>query len=88
MGWGNILKAVKVLLDNIKNQIPTIVHCIGGNNRSPLVVEAAYFALTGQHLQDEYQGFPNHLIYNMEKGYLPFSLIEIEMKLQHLKEPK
>ncbi|MCH5238029.1 MAG: dual specificity protein phosphatase family protein [Muribaculaceae bacterium] len=51
MGWENILKAVKVLLDNIKNQIPTIVHCIGGNNRSPLVVEAAHYVLTGLHIE-------------------------------------
>ena len=42
MGWENILKAVSVLLNCVQNQIPAIVHCIGGNNRSPLIVECLY----------------------------------------------
>ncbi|WP_356911136.1 hypothetical protein [uncultured Muribaculum sp.] len=45
IGWSNILKCVKIIIDNVRNDIPTIVHCVGGNNRSPLVVECAFYAL-------------------------------------------
>lgn len=55
MGWENILKAVSVLLNCVQNQIPAIVHCIGGNNRSPLIVECLYFVLYQEHLPDEYK---------------------------------
>ena len=84
MGWENILSAVKVLIENVKNDIPTIVHCIGGNNRSRSVVEAAYFALNHEHLQDEYKGFVNHLVCNAENQFLPYTLEEIEQQLSAL----
>lgn len=84
MGWSNILKCVEIIVDNIRNDIPTIVHCIGGNNRSPLVVECAFYALYGYHLIDEYKGAKNHLQYNVEQGYLPLILQEIEIKLSSL----
>lgn len=81
MGWYNILECTKILIDNIKNQVATIVHCIGGNNRSPLVVECAYYALFGRHLNDEYKGATNHLLYNIEQDYLPLTIHEIETQL-------
>lgn len=84
MGWSNIMKCTKIIVDNIRNDIPTIVHCIGGNNRSPLVVECAFYALYGYHLIDEYKGAKNHLVYNVEQGYLPLTLQEIERKLKSL----
>ena len=54
MNWDNIKAATSVLVKNIKNEIPTIVHCIGGNNRSPMIVECAYYSLFGEHYADEY----------------------------------
>lgn len=81
MGWSNILKCIKIIIDNVRKDIPTIVHCIGGNNRSPLVVECAFYALYGHHLIDEYKGAINHLLYNIEQGYLPLTLQEIESEL-------
>lgn len=84
MGWSNILKCVKIIIHNVRNDIPTIVHCIGGNNRSPLAVECAFFALYGCHLTDEYNGAKNHLQYNVEQGYLPLTLQEIERELNSL----
>lgn len=84
MGWSNILVCSKILIDNIRENCPTIVHCIGGNNRSPLVVECVFYALSGHHLVDEYKGATNHLIYNIEQGYLPLTLQEIESELNSL----
>lgn len=84
MGWSNILKCAKIIIDNVRNDIPTIVHCIGGNNRSPLVVECSFYALYGHHLIDEYKGSKNHLQYNVEQGYLPLTLQEIEHELNSL----
>lgn len=84
MGWSNILKCVEIIIDNVKKNHPTIVHCIGGNNRSPLVVECAFYALYGQHLIDEYKGAINHLLYNVGQGYLPLTLQEIECELNSL----
>lgn len=84
MGWCNILECTEILIDNISNKIDTIVHCIGGNNRSPLVVECAYYALFNKHLNDEYKGADNHLLYNIKQGYLPISLQEIETQLSLL----
>ena len=81
MGWSNILKCSKVIVENVKYNIATIVHCIGGNNRSPLVVECAFYALFGNHLTDEYKGAKNHLLFNVEQGYLPLTLQEIEKEL-------
>ena len=48
-----------------------IVHCYCGNNRSRTVVEAFHYAKTGTHLEDEYKGELNHLIYNSKNGHLP-----------------
>ena len=84
IGYCNIIAAVKVVISNIRNGIPTIVHCTCGNNRSRSVVEAAYFALYHKHLQDEYKGFPNHLIWNIKNHYLPYSLDEFEHQLINL----
>lgn len=84
MGWENILKAVSVLLNCVHNQIPAIVHCIGGNNRSPLIVECLYFVLYQEHLPDEYKGCFNHLFYNLSNGHIPFILKEVEHLLSQL----
>lgn len=80
MNWENIKAATKILLQNINNNIPTIVHCIGGNNRSPMIVECAYYALNGIHLENEYKKQKNHLIYNSK--YLGKSLSQIEQELE------
>lgn len=82
MNWSNIKAATKVLLGNISKGIPTIVHCIGGNNRSPMIVECAYFALNGVHFADEYRTQPNHLIYNSK--FLNLSIEDIELELKQL----
>lgn len=66
-----ILKAVAKLFEYDRDGSPIIVHCLGGNNRSRTVVEAYHFAKTGTHLEDEYKGYPNHLLYNCGEGFLP-----------------
>lgn len=78
------MRCALTIIDNVREDIPTIVHCIGGNNRSPLVVECAFYALYGYHLIDEYKGAKNHLMYNVEQGYLPLTLHEIERELRSL----
>ena len=82
MSWANVKAATKVLLHCIANHTPTIVHCIGGNNRSPMIVECAYYALHGTHLSDEYRGEHNHLIYNSR--FLGLNMTEIEGELKGL----
>ena len=84
MGWRCIMKCVETIIDNVRKYIPTIVHCVGGNNRSPLVVECAFYALHGYHLIDEYKGAKNHLLYNVEQGYLPLTQQDIERELNSL----
>ena len=66
-----ILKAVAKLFEYDRDNSPIIVHCLGGNNRSRTVVEAYHFAKLGRHLEDEYKGYPNHLLYNCGEGFLP-----------------
>ena len=82
MNWGNIKSATKQLIYNIANDIPTLVYCIGGNNRSPMIVECAHYALHGLHFKDEYREQLNHLIYNSQ--YLGLSIEEIERELKLL----
>lgn len=79
-----LLNAVAKLAEYDKDGSHIIVHCMGGNNRSRTVVEAFYFAKLGTHLEDEYKGYPNHLIYNCESGYLP-PLKEMEILLSNIK---
>lgn len=66
-----ILQAVAKLFEYDRDGSPIIVHCLGGNNRSRTVVEAYHFAKLGRHLEDEYKGYPNHLLYNCGEGFLP-----------------
>ncbi|MBO5780687.1 MAG: dual specificity protein phosphatase family protein [Muribaculaceae bacterium] len=87
IGIENLLSVVKVLLRNIKNNTPTIVHCSGGVNRSRSVVEATYYAIRHSHLQDEYKGCYNHLIWNIEHNFVPYSLPEVEKLLIALTSP-
>lgn len=78
-----LLNAVAKLTEYDKEGSHIIVHCMGGNNRSRTVVEAFHFAKLGTHLEDEYKGFSNHLIYNCESGYLP-PLQEMENLLSEI----
>jgi hypothetical protein len=71
MDLGMILKAVAKLAEYDRDGSHTIVHCLHGNNRSRTVVEAYHFAKLGYHIEDEYQGYTNHLVWNCAKGYLP-----------------
>lgn len=84
MGWRNLTEAVDIILGAIKDHKSVIVHCIGGNNRSRTVVEAAYFALCNRHYEDEYHGHFNHLVHNIEMRHLPLSRLEIEQALTGL----
>lgn len=83
IGWGNVLKAVSILLKYDKMKKPMFVHCDCGNHRSRLVIEAFHFAKFGVHFFDEYKGFDNHLIYDSETGHLP-QLKEIELNLREI----
>ena len=83
IGWDNVKKAVKVLLQlNIQGK-RMIVHCDFGQHRSRLVIEAFYFALFGEHFVDEYKGYDNHLIYNSKTQHLP-DLQHIEDELKNI----
>ncbi len=86
IGWGNIIQAVKVVLVQVERGNPILVHCEGGNNRSPLIVEAAYFAIYGEQYNDEYKGSGNHLLYNCDNGYIPLSRTKIETELKILSQ--
>ena len=85
IGYDAILKAVDEMLKHDESGDRMIVHCDFGNNRSRTVVEAFHFAKMGFHLEDEYKGFQNHLIYNSESGFLP-PIRQIEIDLQELSE--
>lgn len=71
IGYSAILKAVKEMLECSDNGGRIIVHCDFGNNRSRTIIEAFHFAIMRYHLDDEYKGYQNHLIYNSKSGYLP-----------------
>lgn len=83
MGYSCLLDAVKLLLDNDRNGHRSIVCCAFGVNRSRTVIEAFHYAKMGYHLEDEYEGFKNHLICNCESGFLP-PLSDVELALQQL----
>ena len=78
-----ILQAVAKLAEYDKDGTPIIVHCMGGNNRSRTVVEAFYFAKLGTHLEDEYKGYPNHLLFNCGGGFLP-PIKDMEKMIRHI----
>lgn len=78
-----ILQAVAKLTEYDKDGGHIIVHCMGGNNRSRTVVEAYHFAKTGTHLEDEYKGYPNHLLYNCGEGFLP-PIKDMEKMIRHI----
>lgn len=71
MNLPHILLAVRALREYDRAGESTVIHCVAGINRSRSVVEAYYFAKYGTHLRDEYDGYPNHLIYNCQSGFLP-----------------
>ncbi|MBR2064490.1 MAG: dual specificity protein phosphatase family protein [Bacteroidales bacterium] len=71
MGYRAILEAVREMIDYAEKDKRIIVHCDFGNNRSRTVIEAFHFAIMRYHLDDEYKGFQNHLIYNSKSGHLP-----------------
>ncbi len=78
IGWNNVLQATQILLEMIKMHVNTIVHCGFGNHRSPLIVEAAHYAIFEAHYADEYKGYYNHLLYDIKQGYLSLTQAEIE----------
>jgi len=71
MGLENLLSAVRVLTKEDGEGNKVILHCMGGNNRSRTVAEAFCFHKTGEHFEDEYKGYFNHLLYNSANGHLP-----------------
>lgn len=83
MGMANILAAVKVLEKADIDGKKVVLHCQFGNNRSRTVAEAFHFRKMGFHLDDEYKGYSNHLIYNCESGHLP-ELSTVEELLRDL----
>ena len=84
IGWENIKKAVKTLMQYDNTDKHILVHCDGGNHRSRLVVEAFHYAKLGTHFIDEYKGYDNHLIYDCCSGYL-LPLEEVERELNQIK---
>lgn len=83
MGYENLLKAVRLLEIADFAGLPVIVHSDSGNNRSRVVAEAFHYHKCGRHLEDEYKGSINHLIYNCSIGLLP-PIDEVEKALNLL----
>ena len=82
MGLENILKCVGILEQADKRNIPAIVHCDGGNNRSRVAVECYHYRKMGYQLDDEYKGAMNHLVYNCSIGILPpIGIVEEKIRL-------
>ena len=80
IGWENIVKAVKTLMQYETTNKHILVHCDGGNHRSRLVVEAFHYAKFGTHFLDEYKGYYNHLIYDCRSAYLqPLEVVETKL---------
>lgn len=46
-----------------------MVHYGCGNNPSRTVVECLYYGMTGLMYEDEYKGFTNHLLYNIDQRH-------------------
>ena len=82
-----VLLAVATLLQYDQDGSHIIVHCLHGSNRSRTIAEAFHFAKLGTHIEDEYKGSTNHLIWNCEQGYLP-SLPEMEHLLKDLPQAR
>lgn len=68
---GPVYSAVSGLCQAYKDGKKMVVHCDFGNNRSRTLVEAFHYCLFGKHLEDEYKGEVNHLVYNSKVGHLP-----------------
>ena len=82
MGYLSLLDAIKILLDNDRKGHRSIVCCAFGVNRSRTVIEAFHYAKMGYHLEDEYEGYQNHLICNCESGFLPpIEKVERDLRL-------
>ena len=83
IGWENVVRAVKTLMQYETTNEHIFVHCDGGNHRSRLVVEAFHYAKFGSHFLDEYKGYDNHLVYNCSTKHLP-PLNEVEIFLKSI----
>lgn len=78
MSSGKICEAVKLLLEYDQNGERAIVHCDFGQNRSRTIVEAFYYAKFGEHFQDEYKGYFNHLICNCNRNFISRSTDNVD----------
>ena len=83
MGMSNIVETVKLLENVDKAGMSSIVHCVGGDNRSRVVCECFHYRKCGFWPDDEYKGFRNHVEYNIATGHLP-SLTQIEAAIRPL----
>lgn len=83
MGMANILQCVRLIEKADRDEVPVIVHCGFGNNRSRVVVECYHFRKMGFQMEDEYKGAFNHIAYNSRIGLLP-PVEEIERMLKEL----
>ena len=80
IGWENIKKAVRIILQADKEDKRVIVHCDFGAHRSRLIVEAFHFAKFGEHFIDNYHGYSNRIIYNCSNHHLPpLEIVEQEL---------
>ena len=67
----SLLTAIPQMITAYHSGWKQIVHCDFGNNRSRTFVEAFYYCLKDEHLEDPYKGEMNHLAYNCRIGQLP-----------------
>ena len=66
----SLLSAIPPMISAYRSGWKQIVHCDFGNNRSRTFVEALYYCLHGEHIEDEYRGEVNQLAYNCKIGHL------------------
>ena len=74
-----LLKAAQKIREYLPDLGRIIVCCVGGNNRSRTVIELFYYLTTGQHLVDEYKGCQNHLLYNINCGFLDEHILDASL---------
>lgn len=72
----NIVAACFILLHCYRNNLPVLLHCQAGKNRSVTVADCMYYMVSGTHRPDGYQTAHRHLtnnrlIENCNNGYLP-----------------